>query len=297
MLMLPLTWVAKVVGQSATVLAIKPLMGGVASSVFSLRLLVDNREVNYVLRQYNDARLPALEPDLLIHEAQSLKYAQAKQLPTPKLIAYDNGDECEVPTLLMSHLEGAVVLRPDNLERYLGGLARTLADIHMASVDEFPFSYSPYIDTKSLQVPSWAQRNSLWQKAINMLQLPQPVVTPCFIHRDYHPTNVLWNNGQVSGVVDWVSAALGPANIDVAHCRLNLSILFDVNASEQFLKAYQSHAAGFVYDTYWDLLVVVDMVLESPHVYKGWRDLGITGLTDRIMQQKVEKYLASILAK
>ncbi|WP_081412680.1 phosphotransferase [Fictibacillus gelatini] len=29
-----------------------------------------------------------------------------------------------------------------------------------------------------------------------------------FIHRDYHPCNVLWEDGRLTGVVDWVNDAL-----------------------------------------------------------------------------------------
>lgn len=44
---------------------------------------------------------------------------------------------------------------------------------------------------------------------------PRPQVKPCFIHRDYHPTNILWVDDKVSGVVDWVNACRGPAGIDI----------------------------------------------------------------------------------
>ncbi len=39
---------------------------------------------------------------------------------------------------------------------------------------------------------------------------------------DFHPGNVLWRGGRVTGVVDWASASIGPACVDVGHCRGNL---------------------------------------------------------------------------
>ncbi len=45
------------------------------------------------------------------------------------------------------------------------------------------------------------------------------------IHRDFHPDNVLWSDGRISGVVDWANACLGPAAVDVAHFRVNLAVL------------------------------------------------------------------------
>lgn len=43
----------------------------------------------------------------------------------------------------------------------------------------------------------------------------------CFVHRDFHPGNVLWNRGRITGVVDWESGCIGPPSIDISHCRAN----------------------------------------------------------------------------
>jgi aminoglycoside phosphotransferase (APT) family kinase protein len=45
------------------------------------------------------------------------------------------------------------------------------------------------------------------------------------IHRDFHPGNILWSDGRLSGIVDWVSACVGPALFDDGHLRVNLAIM------------------------------------------------------------------------
>ena len=125
-----------------------------------------------------------------------------------------------------------------------------------------------------------------------------PTTKQTFIHRDFHPTNVLWHDGNVSGVVDWVNACRGPANVDVGHCRVNLALLHGVEVADQFLDAYLNVAnREFEYNPYWDLLTIFDFieVNEPPTVYEGWINLEVRGLTDTMMRERMERYLISLL--
>ena len=65
------------------------------------------------------------------------------------------------------------------------------------------------------------------------------------MHRDFHPGNVLWRRGMVTGVVDWQAACTGPAVADVAHCRVNL-LTFGPDAAARFTALWQ-RAAGAAY--------------------------------------------------
>jgi aminoglycoside/choline kinase family phosphotransferase len=98
---------------------------------------------------------------------------------------------------------------------------------------------------------------------------------PSLHHRDYHPVNVLWQNGEVSGVVDWVNACLGPAGADVAHCRANLAQMFGVGVAEEFLQAYLERAGG-EYNPFWDVDSVLNMSWPQPRFYLPWNEFGLT---------------------
>ena len=61
-----------------------------------------------------------------------------------------------------------------------------------------------------------------------------------FLHRDFHPGNLLWTDERITGVVDWVSACAGPPEEDIGHCRANLAIRHGQDWADEFL----AHLAG-----------------------------------------------------
>lgn len=78
-----------------------------------------------------------------------------------------------------------------------------------------------------------------------------------FIHRDYHPGNVLWSHHQISGIVDWPSACRGPAEADVGHCRANLIGHFGQKAADRFLAIWKTVSGTADYHPYFDLTDVL----------------------------------------
>jgi aminoglycoside phosphotransferase (APT) family kinase protein len=79
-----------------------------------------------------------------------------------------------------------------------------------------------------------------------------------FIHRDFHPWNVLWN-GAVAGVIDWSQASIGPVGMDVAHCRANLTIGFGTEAADDFRLRWEADT-GTAHPVYWDLVTCIDFL-------------------------------------
>lgn len=295
-----LMWVREKVDSEATIESVQRLYGGMSSAVFSIRLKIDQEVKEFVLRQFDNKEWLQSEPDLALHEAESLRWAERIDLQTPKIIAFDEtGSKCGgLPSVLMSRLEGTVNLKPENMEHWLAQMADALTKIHAVSADDFQWNYFTYNDITSLEIPSWTSIPEMWNEAIKIVKGPRTEEKPCFIHRDFHPTNILWSGDSVSGVVDWVNACKGPAGIDLGHCRLNLALLYDTPTADAFLFAYQRKAGkAFTYNTYWDILSVIDILFGPPEVYPGWKAFGVTGLTDEMMVERLEKYLESLLLR
>ncbi|MBC8136365.1 MAG: aminoglycoside phosphotransferase family protein, partial [Fibrella sp.] len=292
-------WVVNSVDPAATVYATERLQGGISSLVHGVSLQAGARTRHFVLRRFDNARWLEDEPGLARHEAESLRRATQANASTPQIIAFDEtGSDCGVPAVLMTRLAGTVVLNPRNKDTWLDGLAGSLARIHAVSADGFPYPYFTYTDLATLETPSWSRLAKQWDTAIAIAQKTRPVFPSCFIHRDYHPANVLWHGDTVSGIVDWVNACAGPAAIDVAHCRVNLAQLFGVPTADLFLSAYEKHAGtAFSYDPYWDIVALMDILDGPPTVYAGWTALGVTGLTDELMRVRIDEYLLSLVAR
>ncbi len=239
------------------------------------------------------------EPDVAVHEAASLQHATRADLPVPELVATDrDGSYCGVPATLVSLIPGDVVLQPANWDEWLGGLAAAAAKIHRVDAAGFRWSYRRYNEGVSLAVPGWSKHPEAWKRAIDVVHGAAPSFRSCFVHRDYHPSNVLWSNGRVSGVVDWVNGCRGPAGIDVAWCRHNLANLHGVSVADDFLAAYIAAAGSdFRYEPYWDLMSVVELLPGPPSMYEGWRAAGMPNISNTEMRERVDLYVESVVAR
>lgn len=295
-----LRWVARSVGAGSQIESVTPLTGATSSVLHGIEIKHRSRRLSVVLRRFVNAEWLGEEPELARHEAASLVRAARAGTPVPELIAFDeSGAECGVPATLMTRLAGRVELKPENLDAWLHRLAEAVAPFHALDADDFPWAYFPYAKHPSgFAPPQWSRFPQHWEKVFDIVAGPRPEARECFIHRDYHPTNVLWQDGRVSGVVDWVNACRGAAGFDVAWCRLNLSKLYGLGAADRFLGAYESLAgAGFAYHAYWDLMALVEVLPGPPDVYEGWPAFGVHHLDEEVMRERVDDYLSSLMAR
>ena len=259
----------------------------------------EGQRVELVLRRFNDRKWLGIEPDLVAHEAAALAWASNVSIPVPTLVAFDaEGADCGVPATLTTKLPGAVQLKPENLSPWLFEMAAAALEIHRLDADGFPWTYRRYNAKSRLEVPEWSHAPDGWHTAIEVVNAPPPRSRECFIHRDYHPTNVLWADDKVSGVVDWVNACRGPAGIDVAWCRHNLANLYHVDVADEFLDAYIGIAGvEFTYEPYWDLMTVVELLPGPPTMYPGWKAEGFPPISDEEMIERVDHYVSSVVAR
>lgn len=265
------------------------LKGGV-SSVISRHLFDDQSSV--VSRQILNKQWLAEEPDLIIHERASLLALSKVDLSIPRFLAADaHAEECHAPSLLMSTLPGKAQLERGVYEAGMPQIAQILYRIHQTPIPlDFHWKYAPYTPIHEMEVPNWTTNPDDWKKALHFVQYSTPSFTPVFIHRDFHPTNILWEDGKLSGVVDWINACSGPALVDVAHCRTNFALLYGMDTADSFLKAYLNESP-MEYTPYWDILSIFDFVDEEMDVYEGWTELGYADLSSNLMKLRADEYI------
>ena len=291
------SWIEDVTGGRVASVAVLP--GATSSVLHSVAVEGNGERRSLVLRRFTTRDWVRREPDVAVREAASLQQATRAGLPVPELVATDrDGTYCGVPATLATMMPGEVVLRPGNWKGWLDGLAGAAAKIHRVDAAGFPWSYRRYNEGESLAVPGWSKQPDAWKRAIQIVQGAAPSFRSCFIHRDYHPSNVLWLDGRVSGVVDWVNGCRGPAGIDVAWCRHNLANLHGVSIADDFLAAYIAAAGSdSAYDPYWDLMSVVELLPGPPAMYEGWRAAGFPNISNTTMRERVDAYVASVVAR
>jgi aminoglycoside phosphotransferase (APT) family kinase protein len=290
-------WIEGATG--ARVISDAVLPGATSSLLHAVEVEGASSKRSVVLRRFVNEKWVKAEPDVAVREGTSLQHATRAGLPAPELIALDaDGEHCGVPATLVTRLEGSVVLEPSDRAQWLRGLAETAARIHRVDAGGFRWKYRRYNEGATLTLPLWSKQQDAWAKAIKIVEDPPHSYSECFVHRDYHPSNVLWQNDRVSGVVDWVNGCRGPAGIDVAWCRHNLANLHGVPAADEFLSAYVAAAGSeFKYDPYWDLMSVIELLPGPPSTYAGWRAGGVPNIADATMRERVDEYVASVVAR
>jgi aminoglycoside/choline kinase family phosphotransferase len=180
----------------------------------------------------------------------ALRFASRAGLRVPDVLAADvtGGDIGDgVPALLMSVVGGRAVRLPD-----LRALAEVAAKIHAVDASTFAHEYFPWYADTTVAPPPAARRPELWERAIDVWHREMPSYGSGFVHRDFHPGNVLWSRRRLGGIVDWANACRGPWGCDVAHCRWNLVDLGGDAAADEFLAAYES-ISGATYHPYWEI--------------------------------------------
>jgi aminoglycoside phosphotransferase (APT) family kinase protein len=246
-----LTWAGARLGGRVT--SARALRGGMSSAV---HLITVERPAGgtdrAVLRRY--VRHDPDEPDAAAREARALRLAGRIDVPTPALLAVDpDGTQAGVPAVLMTRLPGRVDWWPSDLDRWLTRLAGLLPPIHGAPHQGAP-TFAPY-PPHSGQPPGWARYPEVWERAVELVRGPVPDLPAVLLHRDFHPGNVLWRRGRVTGVVDWLGACAGPASADVGHCRVNLLTL-GAGVAGRFTALWE-RVSGTAYHPWGDLVTIV----------------------------------------
>jgi aminoglycoside phosphotransferase (APT) family kinase protein len=191
------------------------------------------------------------EPDCAWREQRILDLLRETVMPVPRVLAIDrDGSSAGWPAVLMTRVAGRKRIRPRETGPWLKELASLAARIHALPFDsELLPRYRLWGLNDPLEKPRWWRDAGAWRAAVELFRGPMPQENRCFIHRDFHPGNVLWQGGHVSGVVDWLHGCWGPPSADLGHCRLNLWLDNGPAAARQFLDLYGASD----YDHYWDI--------------------------------------------
>lgn len=320
-----LAWVSQHLKSGERVVRAETLHGGITADVRRLTIGAPHGGTRHlVLRSFVDAHRVRYAADWLGRESGALTLLTATGVSAPELVAVDpTATHCEYPSLLMSHLAGRTALHDEGLEARVPLLARQLVAIHAVRPIEPPRTYATLTTADTVMVPEGADA-AMWAAAVDVIREPAPPYEGRFLHRDFQPGNVLFDvpatpsappspstplapphppvpsaGVRISGVVDWAGASWGPADLDVAHCSTTLALLHGPAWGLRFTAAYEEAGGVLAAATderrYWQVRDALAASEEVQPMARAWREAGRPELTDRVVAERLDGYLAAVL--
>ncbi|MFF1557387.1 phosphotransferase family protein [Streptomyces sp. NPDC058279] len=299
------SWVENALAEGERIDEVVPLRGGWTSRMRRLDVRGPEGRRSLVLRSFVKPFYVRHAEGLLTREASVLRLLADTDVPAATVAAVDaTARHCDHPSLLMSLLPGDVRLGEADAERRAELLARQLVRVHRLAVPEprRPRTYQAWTSPERVSPPTVTVRPRLWRRAVDVIRRDPPAYRGRFLHRDFHPGNVLFTGTgddlRISGVVDWVETSWGPADLDVAHCSTALALLHGVPAGMAFADRYAA-AGGTLGDDgadhlHWRLLDALAFAPDAEKVAVPWRDLGRVDLTVGVLTRRLEDYLEAL---
>jgi len=242
---------------AAELIEVSAMPGASTSAMHRVTVRARNdSEHSVVLRRYVRAQVLNEYPDVARHEAGALELAGRAAMPTPQLLAVDaTGDRADVPAVVMSLLDGRPVWETRWSSQWVSQAVDAMIALHDIDVSHRALRPISTYKQSSYQPPRWTGRPELWERAVELFHGPVPYADVGFIHRDFNPGNILWVRRELTGIVDWQAACVGPRSIDPAHCRLNL-FQYNPTMADDVRRLWEQRS-GLTFDPWADLASIV----------------------------------------
>jgi aminoglycoside phosphotransferase (APT) family kinase protein len=269
------------------------MRGGAVASTHSIEL--DTAGGAVVLRRFLKPRSPGWPP--IEREAAALTALGECELPflTPRVVAFDvDGSACGHPAILLTKVMGSIDLSPSDSTTRARALGRALAQLHTAEPRQ-PSQLEPF----RLQLePSKADPSDVDWPRVRRLLTNMPRSGWSLIHGDYHMGNVLFQRGELTGIVDWTCVTSGPWQFDVGYCRCDLQLLFGAREADAFLQTYEATRGERLADVaFWELAGAIKAHPDGGEWLPGWLDAGRSDLSLPLVRERLTAFVARALSR
>ncbi len=223
-------WVASQTGSTG---AWTPIEGATTAQLWKL----ESADQTFVIKAFMNSSFVAEYPDCIEHAAEAMIHVgRHSSLAVPAVVAADpTGSIAGCPVLLMTMAQGAPMAAPTR--RLFDRIIDVAEEIHAIPTDGFGWTHHRYNEPNSVFLPTWFSDRGLFAELA--AQSASAISDEVFIHRDFHPGNLLFSGDQVTGVVDWDYACVGPSGEDYGRTWLNLANDF----GERISRVFASRAA------------------------------------------------------
>lgn len=172
--------------------------------------------------------------------------AMNDKFPVPTVL--ESGKINEYTYIVLSKIEGEKLsdifkedLKADQ-NKYLYLYGKALAQIHKLDIDWKTAKMRPINDYP--KTDCYSDLNDWELEVIDYLKETKPMINyNTFIHGDFHYGNILWDNYEITGILDWEYAGKGFKEQDIAWAlilRPGQQFMNKKEHLESFLKGYKS---------------------------------------------------------
>lgn len=286
-------------------LHISILSGGMKNAVY----LLDDGEFKIVLKiaPQNETKMITVDRNIFWWEATMLKYMEKLNIPTPKLLNYDDSCSiCDTPYIFMSYINGENYLSIkenldqetiNNIEFQLGSITQKISSIKSSNFflpsnptkkfkDNFEFVY--YIFEQLLKDANEKEQsisseicNEIKMILISRKDSLNNIESISLTHTDIWDGNIIVKDGNVAGIVDFS---------DLYFCDELMTFYFhtiDGKMSSSFLEGYGYNNKILNYDEkirieIYRMYVILKMIVDCKLKQYGKFQWMYDNLNDRI---------------
>ncbi|MFT5193940.1 MAG: aminoglycoside phosphotransferase (APT) family kinase protein [Cellvibrionaceae bacterium] len=262
--------------------------GGISADLTIVELIQNNRHYKIVIRQIPQAA----------QEYKLLKILQSAGVASPIPLFLD--ESCELlpaPFLILTYISGETRYRFSNKVQAGEKIGAQLARIHAIKTTGFDLSFLP---TDSTHLPE-SSGHPAERPILDILEplwpLPQ-TDSPVLLHGDFWPGNMLWQDADLVGVIDWEDAKVGNRLQDLAISRFDTLFIFGRQAMQALTESYFENSSIDRHQLpYWDLFAALRAAPGIPQWAAGWPELGRPDLTKAAIWKSLSWFIQQAKAK
>jgi Ser/Thr protein kinase RdoA (MazF antagonist) len=287
-----LDWASAVLGSAVAVVC------GLRHGGSPWLLRAADREVILRVAHSGQAAETATEVAAMTHAARTAGVI----VPVAELLGYDLAERTGYGLVLTARVPGtsAIPPRPDPERlRALGAVAARISSIELAPAPALPLRSQP------IEASDFAGMRRA-QGASDLLRAAEAAVARsrpddgqlALVHGDLWHGNTLWDDDELTAVLDWDCAGVGPAGIDLGSLRCDAAWCHGAEAAEHVLHGWETEAGRPARDVpYWDAVAA----LASPPDM-GWfpASMALQGrpdLTREVMLERRAAFLDAALSQ
>ncbi len=252
--------------------------GGLESAVHRL----DAERGSVVLRRF-DPEHGWHTPAVIQHEIDVLSHLAPTPVRAPEVLLADpDGAITGNPMIVLSLLAGRTQAPPLVDPASMAHLVEAMQEVHACR--PFARSEGGHESWRLLQEPAVVATSpraaALWE-VLDLVRGALSAEPVTMIHNDLHPGNTLWQDGRLTGLVDWGAAGGGQASFDVAYCAADLELSLGIGAGAGLLAAWRD-ATGSPLHPGWHAVATWALLADADHLAPSYTELGMPCTTAQV---------------